>query len=70
MLKILSIILLFFINASAWNPTYINTNCPADSSFNDKSSCYGAQGINTARCVQGRRHLDNIYVYHEYIQTF
>eukprot|EP00942_MAST-04A_sp_MAST-4A-sp1_P007040 g7040.t1 len=68
-LKILPIILLFFINASAWNPAYINTNCPADPTFNDPSSCYGAEGINKARCVQGRTHLGNIYVYHEYAES-
>ena len=69
MLKILSIILLFFINCSAWKPTHINTNCPADPTFNDKSSCYGAQGINTARCVHRRQHLRNIYINHEYAES-
>ena len=67
MLKILSITLLFCINASAWNPAYINTNCPTDPTFNDKSSCYGAQGINTARCK--RKHLSNIYINHEYAES-
>ena len=69
MLKILSIILLFFINASAWNPAYINTNCPADPTFNDKSSCYGAEGINKARCVKKKKHISEISINHEYAES-